>query len=103
MMWYPTNTRLPGGKILTNGGYARWVAVTDESKKKWMYLNKSVTSFDPEAYDEGRNPWTVWVPHAKAPREVGIDVFDYPKVFVLLKPVVIEGLPRQVAIFGGLG
>jgi hypothetical protein len=101
MMWYPTNTRLPGGKILTNGGYARWVEVMDP--RKWTYLNKSVTLFDPAAYDVGRNPWTVWVPHAKAPREVGIDVFDYPKVFVLPKPVVIEGLPRQVAIFGGLG
>jgi hypothetical protein len=104
MMWYPTNTRLPGGNILTNGGYARWVSVTDpDPTRKWRYLNKSVTLFDPAAYDAGRNPWTVWVPHAKAPREVGIGVFDYPKVFVLSKPVVIEGLPRQVAIFGGLG
>jgi len=103
MMWYPTNTRLPGGKILTNGGYARWVKVTAPSELKWKSLNQSVTLFDPAAYDAGRNPWTLWVPHAKAPREVGIDVFDYPKVFVLPKPVVIEGLPRQVAIFGGLG
>jgi hypothetical protein len=104
MMWYPTNTRLPGGKILTNGGYARWVSITDpDPTRKWRYLNKSVTLFDAAAYDAGRNPWTVWVPHAKAPRQVGIGVFDYPKVFVLPKPVVIEGLPRQVAIFGGLG
>jgi Galactose oxidase-like, Early set domain len=101
MMWYPTNTRLPGGKILTNGGYARWVAVMDA--RKWKYLNKSVVLFDPTAYDMGWNPWTVWVSHAKAPREVGIDVFDYPKAFVLSEPVVIEGLPRHVAIFGGLG
>ncbi len=36
--------------------------------------------------------------HEKAPREVGIDVFDYPHVFVLPKPVTVDGLPRQVAI-----
>jgi hypothetical protein len=101
MMWYPTNTRLPGGKILTNGGYSRWIAVTDN--RKWDYLNKSVTIFDSANFQIGKNPWMLWVPHHMSPREVGIDVFDYPRSFVLPQPVIVEGIPRHVAIFGGLG
>ena len=71
--------------------------------KKWDYLNRSITIFDPAAFDERKNPWSVLVSHDKAPREVGIDVFDYPHVFVLPTPVTVDGLPRQVAIYGGLG
>jgi hypothetical protein len=100
MMWYPTNTLLPNGSIMVNGGLARWVPVGD---LKWKYHNRSVTIFNPKAYDEGQNPWLSWVSHSNAPREVAIDVFDYPKVFVLPKPVVTNGLPRHIAIYGGAG
>lgn len=101
MMWYPTNTRLPGGRILTNGGLARWTGVLDP--KKWSYLNKSVTIFDRRAFDHGGNPWSLWVSHNNAPREVGIDLFDYPRVFLLPKSVLVAGIKREVAIYGGLG
>ena len=113
MMWYPTNTRLPDGRILINGGLARRVPIggiadpipgnADHKKEKWDYHNRSVTIFDSKAYDQGRNPWSVWVSHEKAPLEVSIDVFDYPRVFVLPKPVVVKGKPRHVAIYGGAG
>jgi hypothetical protein len=100
-MWYPTNTRLPGGKILVNGGMAKWVSVLDD--KKFDFQNRSVTIFDPEAYLAERQPWSVWVSHDKAPREAGIDVFDYPHVFLLPKPVTVGGIPRHVLIYGGSG
>lgn len=100
MMWYPTNTRLPGGKVLTNGGYMRWIDMF--SPKKWSYLNRSVTMFDPTLLDTGADPWSVWVHHKFAPREVGIDTFDYPRVFLLPTPVTVNGIAREVAIYGGL-
>ena len=66
-MWYPTNTRLPGGKILINGGYAKWMSVLNP--KKWDYLNRSVTIFDPAAYDAGEEPLErVGVPREGGPR-----------------------------------
>lgn len=102
-MWYPTNTRLPGGKILINGGYSKWISVGDPGEKKWGFQNNSVTIFDPKAFDAQKDPWQVWVPHNKSVREVSIDAFDYPRSFLLPKPVMLEGLPRHVAIFGGLG
>lgn len=99
--WYPSNIRLPGGKILVNGGLAKWVSVLDS--KKWDFQNRSFTIFDPAALDTGKNPWRVWVSHEKAPREVGIDVFDYPHGFVLPRPAMVDGLPRHVATYGGIG
>ena len=100
-MWYPTNTRLPGSKILINGGMAKWVSILED--KRFDFQNRSVTIFDPSLYDAEKNPWTVWVPHDKAPREVAIDVFDYPHVFLLPKPVTVNGIPRHIAVYGGIG
>jgi Domain of unknown function (DUF1929) len=98
-MWYPSNTRLPGGKILINGGYSKWMSVLNP--KKWDYLNRSVTLFDPAAFDAGKDPWTVLVSHEKSAREVSIDVFDYPHAFVLPEPVTRGGHLRHVLIYGG--
>lgn len=100
MMWYPSITRLPEGKYLINGGYAKWVDVLNPNKAQ--YLNKSVTIFDSSKFKEGQNPWQIWVNDAHAPYQVGIDVFDYPHSWLLPKPVKIDGYDRHVVIYGGI-
>lgn len=99
MTWYPTNTRLPGHRIMVTGGYAKWVDLFDPNK--FSYLNKSIVAFDAKAIDAGENPWKVMVPTQNSWDEVAIDVFDYGKAFLLPKPVTVDGMQRQVALYGG--
>ncbi len=100
MMWYPTITKIPGGKSLINGGMAKWISVLDPEKRN--YQNRSVTIFDFSKFEKGQNPWTIWVNHDNSPMQVGIDVFDYPHSMLLPKPVKIDGYDRHVAIYGGI-
>ncbi|MGF1536905.1 MAG: galactose oxidase-like domain-containing protein [Elainellaceae cyanobacterium] len=100
MMWYPNITRIPGGRALINGGLAKWASVLDS--RKWEYQNDSMTLFDFDQYQQGQNPWTIWVNDANAPREVSIDVFDYAHAMLLPQPVEIDGRDRHVVIYGGI-
>ena len=100
MMWYPSITRIPGGRNLVNGGLAKWINVL--APVKINFLNRSVTIFDSGKFEEGQNPWTIWVNHDNAPLQVGIDVFDYPHSMLLPKPVKIDGYERHVVIYGGI-
>jgi hypothetical protein len=100
MMWYPTTTRLPDGKILIVGGLARQTGPFDPTVP-----NNSISVFDSQAWDQGRSPWSILVPHEVAPRSLDINAFDYAHTFVLPKPISAAngaGYQREVAIFGGL-
>jgi hypothetical protein len=98
-MWYPTVTRLPGNRMLVNGGLARWTSILDSNR--WKYTNRSVTVFDPAAFDREQQPWSIFVKHEDAPLEITADVFDYPHAFLLPSAVMFGGHPRHVAIYGG--
>lgn len=90
--WYPTNTRMPDGRVLVTGGYS--------SLKR---ANLSVETFDPKS-----ESWKVLAQHddrsIPAIREaMAPGLKDYTHTFLLAKPVANGGLSRQVAMMGWNG
>jgi hypothetical protein len=102
MMWYPTNLRLPDGRMLIAAGFARQSGPFDP-----QFINRSLVIFDPKKIHT--DPWSVLVPHVEipagqhSPSEV-LDLagFDYVHLFLLPMPVRISGRSYQVALYGGL-
>lgn len=93
--WYPTNTRLPDGKVLVIGGFAR---CCDSA-----YVNRTVQTFDPAKQDAAQNPWTQLASHANVPSDLGPGLRDYVHSFLLPQPVNVGGLTRSVAMIGSNG
>ncbi|KAJ3158559.1 hypothetical protein HDU86_002784 [Geranomyces michiganensis] len=88
-MWYPTAARLPSGDILVTGGFARCCAGDPDA-------NDNVAIYHPAS-----NTWTAlgWIgDHLITP-----GLRDYTHVWVLPQPIVINGIPRQVAMMGYKG
>jgi galactose oxidase len=90
--WYPTVTRLASGSMLVISGF------TDFGSEE----NRTIQLFRPSRFDRGQEPWSLLVPHKKAP-DVSPTGADYSHVFQLQRPVEIDGHLRQVVMFGKSG
>jgi hypothetical protein len=102
-MWYPTNTRIPGGKVLVAGGFAKWAGPLDPNQ----FYNRSLAIFDPSKLPSGQNPWSVLVKHEVAPTALNLADFDYIHSLLLEAPVPASTTqashhPRQMVLFGGV-
>lgn len=95
MAWYPTNTRLPDGRVMVVGGFSRCCDL--------KFSNRTLQTFDPLAFDQGQNPWTLIASHGAVPAAVDPAIRDYIHSFLLMRPVVIDGLERQMAFMGASG
>ncbi len=93
--WYPTNTRLPDGRMLVVGGFARCC--------DGNYANRTLQIFDPRALDENRMPWSLVASHDAVPWEVGPGLRDYVHTVLLPQTVRVDGLDRSVAFMGAHG
>lgn len=93
--WYPTNTRLPDGRVMVAGGFSRCC--------DGAFSNRSLQFFDPTALDQLQNPWSLLASHDSAPVEMNPGLRDYIHSFVLPTPVTVNGLVRQVAFRGANG
>jgi hypothetical protein len=76
--WYPTNARLPDGRLLVTGGFTR---CCDGS-----FQNLGVQTFDPSAAGN-TSPWATLVPHQSGRADMAPGLRDYTHVFVLPTPV----------------
>lgn len=93
--WYPTNTRMPDGKVLVIGGFAR--CCND------AYVNRTVQTFDPVAQTNGQDPWTQLASHANVPSDLGPGIRDYVHTFLLPQTISVNGMNRSVAMVGANG
>jgi galactose oxidase len=91
--WYPTVTKLADSRILITGEYFDW----GES------VNRSVELFDPVAYDAGVFPWTELISSEQNPWQIEANGEDYTHVFLLPRPVHVDGYPREVVMIGKTG
>ena len=100
MMWYPTETRLPGGKVLVTGGF-------DRNCSDGTCFNRDLELFDPEALIFGRGPWQTLVRHEQAPDQVyDPGIKDYTHSFLLYEPIPAErggGVARDLILMGWPG
>lgn len=95
MAWYPTNTRMPDGKVMVIGGFSR---CCDSS-----FSNRTLQTFDPIAYDQSQNPWTLIASHHSAPDSINPAIRDYIHSFLLPQSVMVDGLERKMAFMGASG
>lgn len=100
MMWYPTETRLPGGKVLVAGGFTRNCGADGSC------ANSDLEIFDPAAL--AADPWSTWVPAVIAPNHGDYDpgLKDYTHTFLLYEPMPAElgdGIPRPILLMGYAG
>jgi len=95
MAWYPTNTRMADGKVMVIGGFSR---CCDSN-----FSNRTLQTFDPVAFDQSQNPWTLVSPHSAAPTAINPGIRDYVHSFLLPQPVTINGLERKMAFMGSNG
>ncbi len=100
MMWYPTETRLPGGKILVAGGF-------DRNCPDSSCMNRDLEIFDPDALLFNQNPWSTLVSSEQAPQSVyDPGIKDYTHSFLLYQPTPASlggGVPRDVVLMGWPG
>jgi Domain of unknown function (DUF1929) len=90
--WYPTVTRLPGGEMLVISGF------TDYGTEP----NRTIQLFDPGRFARGLPPWRVLAPHDQVP-DVTPSGADYTHVFVLPRPLVLDGHRRELVMIGATG
>lgn len=90
--WYPTATRLPTGQVLTTSGFSDW----GETPNRTMQL------FDPRRLARNEKPWILLAPAESVP-DVSPTGADYTHMFVLPRPVVVDGHVRHVAMVGKTG
>jgi galactose oxidase len=90
--WYPTVTRLPGGEMLVISGFTDWGTEP----------NRTIQLFEPGRLDRGLPPWRLLVPHYEVP-DVSPSGADYTHVFVLPRPLVLDGHRRELAMVGATG
>ena len=97
MMWYPTETRIPGGKVFVTGGFDR--NCSDSS-----CVNRDLEIFDPDALITNANPWTTWVNSNQVSSNVyDPGIKDYTHTFLLPEPVPASfggGNARDLILMG---
>ncbi len=96
MMWYPTQTRLPGGKILVAAGF-------DRNCADGSCFNRDLEIFDPELMVTNQNPWKTLLRHENAPNVYDPGIKDYTHSFVLPSPVPAQGgngIAREILLMG---
>ncbi|MDP9002282.1 MAG: hypothetical protein M3O46_19495, partial [Myxococcota bacterium] len=101
MKWYPTDLRLPDGKILMFGGF-HWSSGGSGSN-----INLSLETFDPKIWDADptADPYSVLTQHSEGQADLS-PVRSYTEMFLLPKPIpagLAGGLARSVALAGGFG
>jgi hypothetical protein len=100
MMWYPTETRLPGGRVLVTGGF-------DRNCSDASCMNRDIELFDPTELLFGRTPWSTWVSHEQAPEPVyDPGIKDYTHTFLLYRPAPASlggGAERDLVLMGWPG
>ena len=90
--WYPTVTRLPSGEMLVISGF------TDFGTEP----NRTIQLFEPERFDRGLPPWRLLASHDEVP-DITPSGSDYTHVFVLPRPLVLEGHRRELVMMGATG
>lgn len=98
--WYPTTTRLPDGRILVAGGFSSYS--TPECLGD-SCLNPSINIFDPTAFDNGTNPWTVWIDSNNTDPLINPGVREYTRMIVLPEPLYRNGCWRHLLLMGKAG
>jgi len=96
MMWYPTETRLPGGKILVAAGFNR-------NCGNGTCFNRDLEIFDPEALAQNQTPWSTLLRHDQAPNVYDPGIKDYTHSFLLPTPIPKErgnGIERESVLMG---
>jgi len=101
MKWYPTNLRMPDGRVLTVGGF-HWSAGGPGSRS-----NRSLEMFDPKIWDADHeaNPFTVLTQQTDVPTDYHAGGRGYVNLFLLPRPVpAAQGgdLARSVALAGNV-
>ena len=106
-MWYPTNTRLWDGKVMTIGGFYRY--------GQGENANRSIQLFDHKAWECRRggqstgdcaNHRKVWLPlvaHKHSPLDLKPGSLDYIHSLMLYEPVNTDGRSFQLAMTGFSG
>ena len=102
MKWYPSNVRLPDGRILTAAGF-HWSAGGQGER-----TNRSLEVFDPKVWDADHkaNPFTVLTQHSEFPTNYHSGGRGFVNLFLLPKPVPAAsggGLERAVVFAGNQG
>jgi galactose oxidase len=90
--WYPTVTRLANGDMLIISGFTDWGGEE----------NRTIQLFQPRRLELDRSPWNLLVPRQNVPN-VSPTGADYTHVFVLPRPVTLDGHERQVVMVGRSG
>jgi hypothetical protein len=90
--WYSTVTRTADGRMLVLSGFVDF----------GLNENRTIQLFDPASFDAGGPPWTMLVPHRRAP-EISATGSDYTHTFVLPQPIELEGHLRDVVMIGKTG
>lgn len=101
MMWYPTETRLPGGKVLVVGGFDR------NCGNDGSCYNRDIEIFDPSALATGGTPWSTWLGSNQAPADAyDPGMKDYAHSFLLPRPMPASmggGRSRDILLMGWAG
>lgn len=98
--WYPTCMLLPDGRVLVSGGYTDFA--TDHCYKTDC-LNPQLNIFDPQAYDKGKDPWTVYVNSTYMTHDIDPGEREYTRLFVLPETIKRGGEVREVLAMGKAG
>jgi hypothetical protein len=100
MMWYPTETRLPGGKVFVTGGF-------DKNCSDSSCMNRDLEIFDPEALITHESPWSTWVSNDQVASNVyDPGIKDYTHTFLLPEPIPASlggGASRDLIVMGWPG
>lgn len=91
--WYPAVTRLADSRLLITSGFFDF----------GENVNRSVEVFDPLAVDSKANPWTELISDGDNEWKIEPTGEDYTHVFLLRRPVRVQGHRREVALVGKTG
>ena len=87
-MWYPTNTRLPGSRVLTVAGTYRWSANRNIANRSFQIFDYKCF-LDP-SHCNGKPAWLGLSRHDYTPEEIAPGIRDYIHSFLLPKPVSLQ-------------